>query len=243
MTRLCGIWLISMPWHVPPSTDGSIRFTSTTRARRWLPYLLFSLVAITKLPTILQNCTWPRSCWYIAEEPNNHTQILRRMGCTKHLFPWSLWSCQLWGIANRRAVRYLQEVWLPKRYFHLTLVDHNELMWLRFAGHYELPPYTNDTMRSVYHVREFEVFKLKQVCFKLADCGPMSNSLTATVRPVNSTARCNAVSWLASRHCQVWQSGSIISCKTFSSPRSMNPVERESSLLIWSNLFRLNQVY
>jgi hypothetical protein len=26
-----------------------------------------------------------------------------------------------------------------------------------------MPPYSNDTMRSVYHVREFEVFKLKQV--------------------------------------------------------------------------------
>jgi hypothetical protein len=31
------------------------------------------------------------------------------------------------------------------------------------AGHYEMPPYSNDTMRSVYHVREFEVFKLMQV--------------------------------------------------------------------------------
>ncbi len=31
------------------------------------------------------------------------------------------------------------------------------------TGHYEMPPYSNDTMRSVYHVREFEVFKLKQV--------------------------------------------------------------------------------
>lgn len=30
-----------------------------------------------------------------------------------------------------------------------------------------MPPYSNDTMRSVYHVREFEVFKLKQVLLLL----------------------------------------------------------------------------
>jgi len=30
-------------------------------------------------------------------------------------------------------------------------------------GHYEIPPYRDDTMRSVYHVREFEVFKLMQL--------------------------------------------------------------------------------
>ena len=30
-------------------------------------------------------------------------------------------------------------------------------------GRYERPPYTPDTLRSVYHVRELEVFKLAQV--------------------------------------------------------------------------------
>ena len=31
------------------------------------------------------------------------------------------------------------------------------------AGHHELPPYNDSTKRSVYHVRSFEVFRLKQV--------------------------------------------------------------------------------
>ena len=30
-------------------------------------------------------------------------------------------------------------------------------------GHYEVPPYNNDTSRSAYHVREYEVFKLLQM--------------------------------------------------------------------------------
>jgi len=30
-------------------------------------------------------------------------------------------------------------------------------------GRYERPPYTDQTMRSIYHVRQLEVFRLKQV--------------------------------------------------------------------------------
>ena len=30
-------------------------------------------------------------------------------------------------------------------------------------GHYEKPPYTDDTKRSVYHIRNLEVFRLKQL--------------------------------------------------------------------------------
>lgn len=32
-----------------------------------------------------------------------------------------------------------------------------------FQGHHEFPPYNPDTLRSVYHIRNVEVFKLKQV--------------------------------------------------------------------------------
>lgn len=32
-------------------------------------------------------------------------------------------------------------------------------------GHYEFPPYNPETLRSVYHVRSIDVFKLKQVSF------------------------------------------------------------------------------
>ena len=30
-------------------------------------------------------------------------------------------------------------------------------------GHFEIPPYSQDTVRSVYHTRGLEVFRLKQV--------------------------------------------------------------------------------
>jgi len=33
--------------------------------------------------------------------------------------------------------------------------------WLK--GRYEKPPYTDSTIRSVYHIRNLEVFRLKQV--------------------------------------------------------------------------------
>lgn len=34
---------------------------------------------------------------------------------------------------------------------------------LFFSGHYEFPPYNPETLRSVYHIRNIDVFKLKQV--------------------------------------------------------------------------------
>lgn len=33
-------------------------------------------------------------------------------------------------------------------------------------GHFECPPYNPATIRSIYHVRNIEVYKLKQVCKK-----------------------------------------------------------------------------
>jgi hypothetical protein len=32
-----------------------------------------------------------------------------------------------------------------------------------FVGHFEHPPYSEDTRRSAYHVRALEIFRLKQV--------------------------------------------------------------------------------
>lgn len=35
--------------------------------------------------------------------------------------------------------------------------------FLNVPGHFECPPYNQQTIRSAYHVRNIEVFKLKQV--------------------------------------------------------------------------------
>ena len=37
------------------------------------------------------------------------------------------------------------------------------MLLIHLQGHYEWPPYTNDTMRSAYHVRELDVFRLAQL--------------------------------------------------------------------------------
>lgn len=40
----------------------------------------------------------------------------------------------------------------------------NQLMGIFLStGHFEFPPYNRDTLRSVYHTRNIDVFKLKQV--------------------------------------------------------------------------------
>lgn len=39
-----------------------------------------------------------------------------------------------------------------------------------FKGHFEFSPYTEDTKRSVYHVRQLEVFRLKQLSNKVDIC-------------------------------------------------------------------------
>lgn len=31
-------------------------------------------------------------------------------------------------------------------------------------GHFEKPPYDSDAVRTVYHVRKMEIFRMKQVC-------------------------------------------------------------------------------
>ncbi len=31
------------------------------------------------------------------------------------------------------------------------------------SGHFEFPPYSSESLRSVYHIRNVDVFKLKQV--------------------------------------------------------------------------------
>ena len=34
---------------------------------------------------------------------------------------------------------------------------------LSFLGHFEVPPFSRDTIRSIYHIRAGDVFRLKKV--------------------------------------------------------------------------------
>lgn len=45
-------------------------------------------------------------------------------------------------------------------------------------GHHEFPPYNPDTLRSAYHIRNIDVFKLKQVNGNLKFFLPITYSLT-----------------------------------------------------------------
>ena len=40
-----------------------------------------------------------------------------------------------------------------------------EQAWLHGSGHFEAPPYTDSSIRSAYHLREFDVWKLAHVWF------------------------------------------------------------------------------
>lgn len=81
---------------------------------------------------------------------------------------------------NHEASNYLQELayggWVAPNIFYLGYAGVVRFGGIRiaglsgiykghdyFKGHFERPPYDNSTMRSAYHVRNLEVFRLVQV--------------------------------------------------------------------------------
>ena len=81
---------------------------------------------------------------------------------------------------NHEASNYLQELayggWVAPNIYYLGYAGVVKVGGIRiagisgiykghdyFKGHHEIAPYNNSTMRSVYHVRNLEVFRLKQV--------------------------------------------------------------------------------
>ena len=81
---------------------------------------------------------------------------------------------------NHEASNYLQELpygrWVAPRISYMGYESVVNVAGVRvgglsgiykghdyFKGHFEKPPYTEDTKRSVYHVRNLETFRLKQV--------------------------------------------------------------------------------
>jgi lariat debranching enzyme len=81
---------------------------------------------------------------------------------------------------NHEASNYLQELpyggWVAPRIYYMGYASVVNIAGVRvgglsgiykgrdyFKGHFEKPPYTEDTKRSVYHVRNLETFRLKQV--------------------------------------------------------------------------------
>ncbi|XP_012272513.1 lariat debranching enzyme [Orussus abietinus] len=81
---------------------------------------------------------------------------------------------------NHEASNYLQELpyggWVAPNIYYLGYAGVVSIAGVRIAalsgiykgndylqGHHEFPPYSRDTIRSVYHVRNLEVFRLKQL--------------------------------------------------------------------------------
>ncbi|KAL8625307.1 hypothetical protein ACOMHN_030068 [Nucella lapillus] len=81
---------------------------------------------------------------------------------------------------NHEASNYMQELtyggWVAKNIYYMGYANVIEVGGLRigglsgiykerdyYKGHYEYPPYTEETKRSVYHIRNIEVFRLKQL--------------------------------------------------------------------------------
>ncbi|XP_018052069.1 PREDICTED: lariat debranching enzyme [Atta colombica] len=85
---------------------------------------------------------------------------------------------------NHEASNYLQELpyggWVAPNIYYLGYAGVVQVAGIRIAGlsgiyksrhwmqgHYEKPPYTDSTIRSVYHIRNIEVFRLKQLSGKI----------------------------------------------------------------------------
>lgn len=81
---------------------------------------------------------------------------------------------------NHEASNHLQELayggWVAPNIYYLGYAGVVNVAGLRIGGlsgiykghdmnkgHYEYPPYSSSSMRSAYHVRNLEVFRLKQV--------------------------------------------------------------------------------
>lgn len=81
---------------------------------------------------------------------------------------------------NHEASNYLQELpyggWVAPNIFYLGYANVIEINGIRIGGlsgiyngsnylkgHFEIPPYNESTMRSVYHIRNLDTFRLKQL--------------------------------------------------------------------------------
>lgn len=81
---------------------------------------------------------------------------------------------------NHEASNYLQELpyggWVAPNIYYMGYANVITIGGIRIAGisgiynsqhllhgHFEQPPYDSSTMRSVYHIRNLEIFRLKQV--------------------------------------------------------------------------------
>ena len=84
---------------------------------------------------------------------------------------------------NHEASNYLQELayggWVAPNIYYLGYAGVVNIGGIRIAGmsglfkpydyalgHFEKPPYTFKTLKSAYHIRELDVFRLKQVQYK-----------------------------------------------------------------------------
>lgn len=85
---------------------------------------------------------------------------------------------------NHEASNYLQELpyggWVAPNIYYLGYANVITIGGIRIAGlsgiyksqhwmqgHHEKPPYNENTIRSVYHIRNLEIFRLKQVIYVL----------------------------------------------------------------------------
>ncbi|KAL6422076.1 hypothetical protein ACFW04_010854 [Cataglyphis niger] len=85
---------------------------------------------------------------------------------------------------NHEASNHLQELpyggWVASNIYYLGYAGVVQVAGVRIAGlsgiyksqhlmqgHYEKPPYTDSTIRSIYHIRNLEVFRLKQLSGKI----------------------------------------------------------------------------
>ena len=183
----------SAAWRVRQSTATWRPSTSTTLERRRHQFWRSLLEATTRLQIICGSCEnlillysvvilktegiytsfyihafIDRICFWV-----NNTipllQELRRLGGSKHILPWQCRSSEDWWTENSRPFRNIQTRRLQYELVVYTCTLIHTHMHVHTHTHplhtarYEQPPYNQGTMRSAYHVRSCDVFRLKQV--------------------------------------------------------------------------------
>jgi lariat debranching enzyme len=86
---------------------------------------------------------------------------VRRLGSTKHLLFGSIWSCSVRWLANCRSFGHLQRFAFSLSFFLFGLNEFTGYNYQR--GFFETLPFSDSDLRSVYHIREFQVLQLQQL--------------------------------------------------------------------------------
>jgi hypothetical protein len=154
------IWIT---WQFLTSTNTLATSTNIIPAKRWLPFLQYLLAAITKHQTIYGNCKCNLAYFDASHSPYLPLSLLIFLQIALRIKIIDIktrfhggWVCPniyflgFGGVVNVNGIRIAG----------LTgIFNNNHYDW----GFHEKSPYNSSDVRSIYHVRKYNVYRLAQV--------------------------------------------------------------------------------